>query len=387
MLQNTVSPTIESLAELTATHQPPCLSLYQPTHRHGPENQQDLIRFRNLIKILETSLRKKYPEPETRHFLEPFEALGLDHEFWNQALDGLAVLSGAGVFRVFRLRRPVAELAFVGNSFHVKPLRRFMQHVGRYQILGLSLTKIRLFEGDLGTLEEIETAQRVPRTISEALGAELTDPHQTVASYGGVGGCVGPMRHGQGGKKDEADKDTQRFFRAIDRAVLEYHSRPSGLPLLLAALPEHHHLFRSISHNPFLMEEGLDLNPFALTLPELHERAWTVLEPQYQTWLASLLDEYGEAQSRGLGSGNLGEVLKGAAAGRVSKLMIASDLEISGRIVGDTGKYELTDTSEASADDLLDDLSELVDKMGGQVLVMPSAQIPGKTGLAATFRY
>ena len=391
MLHNRLSPTIESLAELTATHQPPCLSLYQPTHRHSPDNQQDLIRFRNLLKTMESSLRQKYPEPETRHFLEPFEALELDREFWNQSLDGLVVLSGAGVFKVFRLRRPVAELAVVANSFHVKPLRRFLQYVGRYQILGLSLTKIRLFEGDLGTLEEIEPLPGVPRTITDALGAELTEPHQTVASYGGVKGGIGPMHHGQGGKKDETDKDTQRFFRAVDRAVLEHHSRPSGLPLLLAALPEHHHIFRSISHNSFLMEGGLNLNPFVLKTSELRERAWVLLEPQYQSWLTSLLDEYREAQSRGFGSGDLGEVLKGAASGRVSKLMIASDREIAGRIVGDTGNYVLADPGKAGAndlfDDLLDDLGELVDKMGGQVLVMPADQVPGKTGLAATFRY
>ncbi len=387
MSQIRSSPTIESLAELTAPHQPPCLSLYQPTHRHGPGNQQDLIRFRNLLKIMESSLRQKYPEPEIRHFLEPFEALGLDREFWNQALDGLAVLSGAGMFRVFRLRRSVAELAVVANSFHLKPLRRFLQYVGRYQILGLSLNKIQLFEGDLGTLEKIEPVREVPQTLTEALGEELTEAHQTVASYGGVKGRSGPTRHGQGGKKDEAEKDTKRFFRSVDRAVLEHHSRPSGLPLLLAALPEHHHLFRSISHNPFLMDEGLDCNPFVLTSSELRERAWAILEPQYRTWLDSLLDEYREALSRGLGSGDLEEVVKGAAAGRVSKLMIASDREIAGRIVGDTGTYELSDVSEASSDDLLDDLGELVDKMGGQVLVMPAAQIPGKTGLAATFRY
>ncbi|MGQ0699043.1 MAG: hypothetical protein ACT4PZ_12470 [Panacagrimonas sp.] len=42
--------TVESLAELTAAQTPPCLSLYQPTHRHRPDNQQDPIRFRNLVK-------------------------------------------------------------------------------------------------------------------------------------------------------------------------------------------------------------------------------------------------------------------------------------------------------------------------------------------------
>lgn len=35
---------------LLATHTPPCLSLYQPTHATHPDNQQDVIRFRNLVK-------------------------------------------------------------------------------------------------------------------------------------------------------------------------------------------------------------------------------------------------------------------------------------------------------------------------------------------------
>ena len=137
MTQQRTLLTIESLAELTSVHQPPCLSLYQPTHRRHPENQQDPIRFRNLMKDLDVSLRQKYPAVETRLLLEPFEALADDHDFWNHTLDGLAVLGGPDLFQVFRLQRPVAELTVVADSFHTKPLRRFLQSVGRYQVLGL----------------------------------------------------------------------------------------------------------------------------------------------------------------------------------------------------------------------------------------------------------
>ena len=59
------------------------------------------------------------------------------------------------------------------------------------------------------------------------------------------------MHHGHGGKKDEAQIDAERFFRAIDRAVLKHHSQPSGLPLILAALPEHHHLFHRSARTRF----------------------------------------------------------------------------------------------------------------------------------------
>jgi hypothetical protein len=75
--------TIESLAELASVQPPPCLSLYQPTHRRSPENQQDPIRFRNLVKELETALLQKHPAVETRLLLEPFEELARDERCFN----------------------------------------------------------------------------------------------------------------------------------------------------------------------------------------------------------------------------------------------------------------------------------------------------------------
>jgi hypothetical protein len=379
--------TIELLAELASVQQPPCLSLYQPTHRRRPENEQDPIRFRNLVKELEASLRQKYPAVETRLLLEPFEALAHEHSFWNQTLDGLAVLGGTTLFRVFRLQRPVAELAVVADSFHTKPLRRFLQSVGRYQILGLSLRKIQFFEGNRDALDEIDPVPGVPRTITEALGDELTESHLTVASYGGVGQASTPMRHGHGGKRDEVQTDAERFFRAIDRAVLEHHSRPSGLPLILAALPEHHDLFHRISHNPFLMAEGLTINPDVLPIDELRERAWQVVEPSYQARLATLADEFAVAKSNGLGSDDLAQVAQAAVAGRVATLLIESDRQIAGRLDGATGRVEVADLSHPQVDDLLDDLGELVGKMGGRVMVIPAERMPGRTGLAATYRF
>ena len=366
---------------------PPCLSLYQPTHRHRPENEQDPIRFRNLVKAMEESLLQRYPAHEVQLVLDPFLALANDRDFWNHTLDGLAVLGAKGMFRVYRLQRPMAELVIVADSFHTKPLRRFLQSVGRYQVLGLSLHRIQLFEGNRDALDEIDPAPDVPRTIAETLGDELTEPYQTVASHGGIGGASTAIHHGHGGKKDEVDIDAGRFFRAVDRAVLEHHSRPSGLPLILAALPEHHHLFHQVSHNPFLMAEGLTINPDILPINELRQRAWQVVEPQYQAQLAVLLDEFAVARSNGLGSDDLIQVAQAAAAGRVSTLLIESDREIPGRIDRATGRVEPADLNQPQVDDLLDDLGELVGKMGGRVMVIPAERMPGRTGLAATYRY
>ena len=92
--------TNELLAEILSAQHAPCLSLYQPTHRRYPENQQDPIRFRNLLKELEASLRQKYPTAEAGLLLEPFEAIAHNRDFWNHTLDGLVplIISSSGVF-------------------------------------------------------------------------------------------------------------------------------------------------------------------------------------------------------------------------------------------------------------------------------------------------
>lgn len=50
----------------------------------------------------------------------------------------------------------------------------------------------------------------------------------------------------------------------MDRAITEYHSKPSALPLILAALPEHHAMFRTVSHNTLLPADGIEVNPEVL---------------------------------------------------------------------------------------------------------------------------
>jgi hypothetical protein len=384
-----------AIDELLGDYEPPCLSLYQTTHRRHPENQQDPIRFGNLVKKLEQSLQQEYPTDKIQPLLAPFLALADDRDFWNHTLDGLAALGTKDLFRVYKLQRPVAELAIVADTFHTKPLLRALQSADRYQILGLSRQEIKLFEGNRNAIDEIELAPGVPRTITEALGEELSDPHLTVASYGGVtgthysgsGGMQPGMHHGHGGKAAEVDGDAERFFRAVDQAILERHSQPSALPLILAALPEHHHLFHQVSRNPFLLEGGVDSYPDALPLDDLRQRAWQVVEPHYLARLTALSEQFGQAMSRNLGHDQLAQAAQAAVAGRVATLLLEAGREIPGRIDAATGDVGPDDLDHPEIDDALDDLAALTLKMGGEVVIMPPEQMPTKTGLAAIYRY
>ncbi len=389
-MKTTHSPdtlTQASLAELVSFHERPCLSLYQPTHRRHPDNQQDPIRFRHLVKALETSLQQQHAPDAVKALLAPFEVLAQDHDFWNHTLDGLAVLGAPGLFRVYLLHRPVAELAVVADTLHTKPLRRWLQSTGRYQVLALGMNKVQLYEGNRNALDAVALAAGVPQTMTAGLVNERTEPHTSVSSNAGSGVGNTAVHHGQGGAKDAIDGDTERFFRAVDRAVLEHHSRPSGLPLMLAALPEHHHLFRKISHNPFLMADGLMLDPQGLAHDVLRQRAWDVAAPLQVAQQAAWRDAYAVAAGRGLGSEDLSQVAHAAVAGRVAVLLIEAERQVAGRIDRSTGRIDPAEIGNPRVDDVLDDLGALVESLGGVVHVLPADRMPCQTGVAASFRH
>jgi AcrR family transcriptional regulator len=202
-----------------------------------------------------------------------------------------------------------------------------------------------------------------------------------------MGAGATPSRHGHGGKSDEIDTDTERFFRVIDRAILERHSQPSGLPLMLAALTEYHAPFRKLSHNPFLMAEGLEINPDALSLEELRQQTWQKVEPLYLARLSGLVESYQSARSRQLGADDLADVAQAALAGRVATLLVEADRTIPGRIDPATGLIEEGDLSHPEIEDMLDDLAEMVLRTKGEVVVVPTTRMPSTTGLAATYRF
>ncbi|MDO8898004.1 MAG: hypothetical protein Q7V19_10170 [Bacteroidales bacterium] len=378
----------EFIQELQAISQEPCLSLYMPTHRSHPENLQDPIRFKNLLKQLEESLLKKYSASEAKKHLEPLEALVNDDSLWNHTLNGLAVFSANEVVKIVGFPVSVEEVAIVADSFHTKPVRHYLQSTDRYHVLGLSLHDIRLFEGNRHSLDEIEIMAGIPRTITDALGDDLTDKHSTVASYGGTGGESTSMHHGHGGKKDEVDKDAERFFRVVANNIYDIYSKPKGWPLILAALPEHHSLFQKVNKNPLLLDKSISINPTSVSADKLVNLAWEIMEPVYLMKLDSFVSRFEQAKADGKGSDDIKEVALAAVEGRVDTLLIEADRKIAVRITNlITGNTQKKDLTNPKVDDLLDDMAELVTKMGGQVMVLPTEKLPSETGLAAIFRY
>ena len=381
----------ETMSQLLAKREAPCLSLYQPTHRSFPERQQDPIRFKHLLRELEDSLKQQGRGDQAKALLKPFQDLMNDPDFWNSNRDGLAVFGAVDYFEVFRLQRSVPELAVANDRMHLKPLLRIAQSADRYQILAITLNSVRLFEGNRDGIDEVRLGDGVPKTLEEALGRDLTEKGQTgfPQGYSRASERGDPMQveSGGAGRQDEIDRDRERFFREVDRAILEHHSRKSRLPLILAALPEHQFHFRKLSHNEFMLSEGIESDASLLSHDELRQKSWMVVQPRYIKRLEGFINQYGVSHGQGLATDQLEQIGQATLEGRVATLLVEAERQIPGVVDKQQGKAVAVEDDTATTPDLLDELTIWTLEQGGEVIAVPTERMPTESGAAAIYRY
>lgn len=389
--------TTANLTRLLGQHQAPCISIFMPSFRSYPDSQQNPIRYKNLVSEAESSLRQAYPGSEVRGLLAKFRELEADEYFWTHQLDGLALFGNAELFEVWSFPRAMPERIVVADSFHVKPLIRFTQSADRYQVLCIQREECRLFEGNRDALESLEH-EDVPLHVTEALGmgvglngvptatspakqaqaADTSTPPPSLRSDG---------RGGQAAKGDDANLDAERFFRAVDRAVWDHFSRPSGLPLLPVGTTDNLTLFRSVAKNQQLLDSAIEKSPSSFDEKGLQSAAWDCVKNEYLTRLKGIADDFAVAKSRDQGSDQVTAVAEAAVKSRVGRLLVDAGKVIPGTIDPTNGKVRMSNLDCPNTDDVLDDIAETVLRNGGEVVVVPSEQMPTQSGLAAVFRY
>ncbi len=116
-----------------------CVSIFMPTHKAGPESQQDPIRLKNLIKKAEDMLVEKgLRSPEAKAMLQPAQDLVQDGLFWSHQNGGLAIFLSREHTGIHVLPSAFEELVVVADRFHVKPILPLMSTDARFYVLAVS---------------------------------------------------------------------------------------------------------------------------------------------------------------------------------------------------------------------------------------------------------
>ncbi len=366
----------------------PCISLYLPTHRTGKEIKQDPIRFKNLLKQADERLRKNgLRRSEAEEILAPAQPFLDDDNFWQHQGDGLAVFISTKTFRYFRLPFEFSELVVVTDRFHVKPLLSLLSVDGRFYVLALSQNQVRLLQGTRQSVGEV-SLDSAPKNLAEALGVEERE-RQLQMHTASRGGSAIFHGHGSAGDESEHKKDLLRYFKVIDKALQDLLCVEQA-PVVLAGVDYLQPIYREANSCAQLLDEGIDGNPEHLSDRELHDRAWTLLEPYFARKLERAAGQYHELAGTGRTSHDVKQIIPAAHGGRVDTLFVAVGIQQWGAYDASASEVLLHDEREPGDQDLLDLAAVQTLVHQGQVYAVEPGYVPAAAGdasIAAVFRY
>ncbi len=376
--------TNEELREIAETQAANCVSLYLPTHRAGPDVQQDPIRLKNLLSDATTELEALgIHRDAARDLLAPAAALVKDQDFWAHGDAGLAVLVGDDRMRTVRLAEPVADLVVVANRFHVKPLLHSVTAGQVFWILAISQNRVRLLRGGPTAAAELELGD-IPDSLAAALWFE--DRERQLQSHGAtrVGrGRVSATFHGQGMGKDTRHADLARFLRAVDDGVRHLVADGSQ-PIVLAGVERDLAAYREVSRTKNLVDGGFTGNCDHLSAAELHAGTWPLVRDRFDADRRRISDEI--LSGTGQSESDVSTVMAAASEGRVAAVLVALGVQVWGTTHTD-GPPAIHQTHQPGDRDILDAVAIETMEHGGDVHAVPASEVPGDAPLAALLRW
>lgn len=346
----------------------PAVSILLPTHRTHPDNQQDPIRVRNLVRDVTTQVVAQYPRREMEPLLSRLEALVADIDF-RHTLDGLALFVSHDFSRKFDLPFTLKERAVIAESFATRDLVFAMNRTLRYRVLVLSEQSTRLYEGVRDSLTEVTEGGFPLRHEGPGATEPMPDRYGTsLSAY--------------------MDERNRQFFRSVDQALGQV-AADDALPLILVGIERHQAFYEEVSAGGQPRVGTVTGNHDKTSVPELAQIVWGVAREGFAVQRRATLDELEAAIGARRFEAGMPAVWHAALMGRGATLLVEQGFHYPA-IVG-TGGLDLKPADDPAVPnalvDAVDDLIEAVLAKGGRVVFMEDGTLAEHQGVALIVRF
>ena len=375
----------EKLLELSNAAETNNLSIYMPTFKGTNQTEQNAIRFKDQIKHAKNSLQEKgMRDADIETFLLPLKEQLEKNQFWQQQERGLALFRNSQTFEFYRLPIELPETVYLDRHFYLTPLLPLFCHNNRYFVLALNQGGCRLFEGRYDQFRE-RKAPELQMDIQEFLSYD--DPESQLQLHTGVSGRGGEgtfIYHGQGVGTDESRKktDIERYFHFIDDKVRRRLNTKSD-SLILIGVEFLVGIYREINSYPHLFSHSIDANPRDLSLEEMHNRSWSLLEPHFEATHEEMIDRFHKLKSTEKASNRIETILPAALNKRIDTMFVAKGSQIWGHFDETRQQVDIGTNGQ----ELINLAALWTIQANGTIILQDRSDMPDENPLAAIFRY
>ncbi|HLR20792.1 MAG TPA: hypothetical protein VK087_02180 [Tissierellaceae bacterium] len=382
--------TIQDLQKLVDLEDEQFISIYMPTYSSGVDIRQNPVRLKQLLRKAEAELYNlEMRKEEIEILLKPGTTLVSETRFWQNQSEGLALFIHSDGIEYFRLPISFKESMTISNKIYIKPLLPLFSGNGQFNILALSKNENRLFRCTRQNIVEIELKDG-PENIYDM---KVDDDPKTrlllrISSPTQSNGLIDNMvSQGQANENDYEKNKLTKYFRAIDKALLDTES--NNVPLILAGVDYLIPIYREKSNHPYIVKEFIKGNPENLSPEQIHEKAWKIVEPIFtkdQEKAKEMYNQY-SGQRNNLYLNTLDDIIPAAYSGQVEFLFLDNEIDKWGKFDHKKNKIEIHEKENVNNEDLMEYVSILTLSRGGKVFAMDSQEIPDEKSIAAVLRY
>ncbi len=357
----------KQLSQLQGRREYPSISILMPTSRSAPDNRQDPIMMKNLMKQAVERLTREYEPKEFTEVMQRLDAAaaGIDYQ---HTLDGLALYASASYDAVHYLPFPVKERVVIDHTFATRPLVIALHRSPRYLVLALSENSTRLFDAVRDTLTEV-TENGFPVAYEGAGSAEPIPKSQEIE------------------KSRYMDEKRRQFFRKVGQQLAALYG-DEQLILVLAGVDRHQALYREANGQPSQSIAGIPGNHDDTPAHELGRLAWPVVRDSLHQHRHRLISELEAAIGSGKYAAGINPIWALAQEGRVATLLVEEGFYYPAHIDINGKPVPAKDPAAPGVvDDAVDELTELVLAKRGEVHFTDPGSLAQHQRIGAILRY
>jgi len=364
--------------DLVQHHGNPVVSLFLPPQQPGSQSHQDSIRIKTLLASLGAQ------DGQVRAVAAALTATLASHGIKRHATQSVACFGDVQGVRCLRVAYPLPEGIIVAPRPHLLPVAPMLQGDGTFFLLELHQHGIRLHEGSRFGLKEI--------VVDGFSGTAVVHQHRRVDHAEDSRAIHAAQQHPHlhrdlGSVHEVGTKEhALAYFRSVEETLGGVFNAATA-PLLLTGVAWLQALYREVNRYRPLMPVGIPNDTTVLGTAELHALAWSAVAPRFSQVVREAIEHHAQVQHLGLITHRLTEVLELLMEGRVSSLLIATDLHMLGTVDEVDARVSESVASQPGVEDLANAAFVLAYRQPIPVFVVDRLSIPGGTGVSACLRY
>lgn len=287
------------LQQLATEKNNPCVTISLNTHRTHPDNAQDIIVLKNLVKEAEQRVTSEFDKSKVASLLKNIETVQNDFDV-NYNLDSLHIFLSNDTKEIVKTPWPVQQnTVHIAQSFSVRPLIKAYSRSEDYLIMVLSQSGVHLYEAvNDGIIREIINndfpfTENVPPIFYPE---KTSDPKYV-------------------------DDLIKNYFNAVDKALVKVHHE-TDLNCVVVCTVDNYSLLTQVADKPSAYAGFVPIDYNKRAPHQIVQQTWEFIQDVQQHRKQEAIKEVKEAVAQGKVITDLQEIFQAAIEGRGELLIV-----------------------------------------------------------------